>query len=128
MINDIIVSLPYPFNFFGLVVSFRRKVGFRFTNYSIFLFREEHKIENSKEYEKWIKENGEAKLFTEMMYFSAVAWCHANYKKQNFTREKLIRAISTAPHEDQQRIIEKWKQSQSFGAHESKKKAVTVTK
>lgn len=118
----IIVKLPYPRRFFGLTVSIPRQIGFLFTNQSIYNFRENLNIQTSEDYEKWIKDNGQNRLVTEMMYGAAQAYCQAERKKQTFTKSKLTAAIATAPAEVQESIVAAWRKSQTFGFVESKKK------
>ncbi len=125
MKDDLIISLPYPRKFFGLTISWNKKIGFLFTNLSIFLFREEAKITTSESYTNWIKANGESRLVTEMMYSAAQAYCLHYRLKQDFTKEKLMVAIASAPNETQQTIISAWRNSQTFGLIEGKKKQVT---
>jgi hypothetical protein len=118
----IIVKLPYPHNIWGITISLKRKIGFLFTNQSIFNFRENVGIQTSEDYERWIKENGESRLVTEMMYGAAQAYCQAAVKRQSFTKTKLTQAIASAPVEVQQEIVSAWRKSQTFGLVESKKK------
>ena len=125
MINSIVVSLPYPHKLWGMTLSLKRDVGFLFTNLSMFLFRENQKIETSKDYEKWIAENGQNRLVTEMMYAAAQAYCMELKLKQTFTKSNLTAAIATADAEIQARIVEGWRSSQTFGLVEGKKKPIT---
>lgn len=125
MINSIVVSLPYPHKFWGVTLSLKRDVGFLFTNLSMFLFRENQKIETSKDYEKWLEENGQNRLVTEMMFAAAQAYCLELRLKQNFTKSSLTAAIATADQETQKKIVEAWRSSQTFGAVEGKKKPIT---
>jgi hypothetical protein len=122
MINSLVVKLPYPHKFWGVTISLKRDVGFLFTNLSMFLFRENQKIETSKDYEKWIAEQGQNRLVTEMMYAAAQAYCMELRLKQTFTKSGLTAAVSMADQEIQVKIIESWRNSQTFGAVESKKK------
>jgi hypothetical protein len=118
----IVVSLPYPRRIFGITISLNRRIGFLFTNQSIFNFRENQKIETSDDYEKWIEQNGQNRLISEMMYASAQAYCQAKSKKQRFTKSQLIAAIALSPTETQESIVNAWRKSQTFGNVESKKK------
>ena len=118
----IIVKLPYPHNVWGITISLKRDIGFLFTNQSIFNFRENVGIQTSEDYERWMKENGETRLVTEMMYGAAQAYCQAAVKRQRFTKTKLTQAIAAAPVEVQQSIVSAWRKSQTFGLVESKKK------
>lgn len=95
-----------------------------FTNLSIFNFRENNNINNSDEWTKWVKENGEARLVSEMMYGAAQAYCMDNKVKQKFTKAKLTAAIALSGAEVQKTIVDAWQRSQTFGLVESKKKQI----
>jgi hypothetical protein len=122
--DTILISLPYPFKFLTL----SRKIGFTFTNLAMYLFRESTGITTSKEYEQWVKDHGQPGFISEMLYHSARAYCLQNRKRENFTREGLKKAIALSDTEIQNKILNVWKASESFGAtvKESKKKIVTV--
>jgi len=126
--NEIIVMLPYPHRIFGVTISLNKAVGFLFTNLSLFLFRENSGITTSDEYKAWLKNNGESRLITEMMFSAAQAYCMTYRKKQDFTKSKLTAAIATSAPETQQRIIDAWRKSQTFGMVEGKKKPITKRK
>jgi hypothetical protein len=116
------VKLPYPHYIWGVSISIKRKVGFLFTNQSIFNFRENMNINTSEDYERWMTENGQNRLVTEMMYAAAQAYCQASRSKQRFTKAKLTAAIATASPEIQAEIVNAWRHSQTFGVVEGKKK------
>lgn len=118
----IVVKLPYPHQIFGVTVSFKRSIGFLFTNQAIYNFRENLDIYTSEDYNGWIERNGQNRLVTEMMYAAAQAYCQAAVKKQTFTKSRLTAAIATAPAEVQESIVAAWRKSQTFGLVESKKK------
>lgn len=118
--DTILISLPYPFRF----LTFSRKIGFTFTNMAIFLFREHEDIKTSKDYSDWIEKHGQSGLITEMLYHAACAYCLANRKRENFTKEGLKKAIALADQETQEKILQVWRASETFGAtvKQSKKK------
>lgn len=120
----IVVNLPYPHRLFGVTVSLNRKVGFLFTNLATFQFRENIGIETSDQYKKWLSENGESRLVTEMMYGAAQAYCMNTKIKQRFTKSKLTAAIASASPEIQKQIVDSWRKSQTFGNVEGKKKTI----
>jgi len=124
MKDELIVFLPYPHKLLGLTVSTNKKVGFLFTNLSIYQFRENNNIATSEEYTKWIKENGESRLVTEMMYGAAQAYCMDRSIKQTFTKSKLTAAIALSGADVQKSIVDAWRKSQTFGLVESKKKVM----
>lgn len=118
--DSILIRLPYPVKFF----TFPRKIGFLFTNLSIFLFREKNEIKTSKDYEAWVENNGQSVFLSEMLYCSACAYCLTNKTKQNFTKEGLVKAIALANQAKQEDILKVWRSSETFGAtvKQSKKK------
>jgi hypothetical protein len=122
----IILNLPYPARFLGVNFLKPRRIGFLFTNLSIFLFRENEGLLTSDDYNAWVKERGQAQLVSEMVYAAAQAYCMEEKVKENFTHDLLRIAIATSCEADQKRIVEAWKHSQTFGAKIEKKK-VKVT-
>lgn len=122
--DSIIVSLPYPYKFLGVTFFLKRKIGFLFTNLATFQFRENAKFKTDDDYKKWLKENGQSRLISEMMYGAAQAYCLTEKKEQNFTKEKLIAAVSVAGDEIQKKILDGWERSQTFGAVLEKKKLI----
>lgn len=121
--DSIVLKLPYPVKF----LTIGRKIGFLFTNLSIFLFREANGLKDSKDYTDWVNVHGESGLIAEMLYHSACAWSLQNRKKQNFTKSGLSKAIALLSAEKQGQLMNVWKQSEIFGAtiKQSKKKPIT---
>ncbi|MGE5052050.1 MAG: hypothetical protein ACM3KI_11150 [Bacillota bacterium] len=120
--NDtIIVKLQYPVKILGLNMSFNRKIGFSFTNlYKALLY-----IENDcKTMTELKKTKSDAMIFNETLYFAAVAYCQLNKKKQNFTKEKLIKSFGLTDQSIVEQIFKTWSLSENFGAtvKQSKKK------
>jgi len=62
------------------------------------------------------KDKTDAQIFTECMYYAAMAFCEESRKKPNFTKEGLFRALALTKSETIEQVIEVWKQSESFGA------------
>jgi len=122
--DSILISLPYPVKF----LTIPRKIGFLFTNLSIFLFREHNEIKTSADYERWVKDHGQSVFINEMLYHSACAWCLQNKCRENFTKDGLTRALALASQEKQQAILKVWRASETFGAtvKPSKKKVATA--
>lgn len=120
--NDtIIVKLQYPCKILGLNMSFNRKIGFSFTNlYKALLY-----IENDcKTMTELKKTKSDAMIFNETLYFAAVAYCQLNKKKQNFTKEKLIKSFGLTDQSIVEQVFKTWSLSENFGAtvKQSKKK------
>jgi hypothetical protein len=105
-----------------------RKIGFLFTNLSIFLLREDKQFKTSEDYEDWAKQVGESGSVNEMLFYAARAWALQNKQKENFTREGLRQGIALSDHETQSKILNVWKQSQTFGATVKKKAVKKVTR
>lgn len=123
MTNDtVIVNLPFPSKFLGVSFFKYKQMGFVFTNLSIFLFRENNNLETSDDYNEWLKINGEAKLLNEMIYAAAQTYLMTNQLKQKFSKRDLSVAISSASEEVQKKIVNVWKNSNTFGNKEVKKK------
>lgn len=128
MKDSIVVKLPYPYFIFGITISVKREFGFLFTNQSIYNYRENVGIKDSAEYEKWVKENGDARLISEMLYGAAQAYYQRIRKRQPFTKSKLVAALAAAPIDIQKSIVDEWKKSQTYGFVEGKKKPPTIRK
>lgn len=121
--DTIIVSLPYPVKFLTL----KRKIGFTFTNLYKYLMW----VGNDKKpMSELRKEKSEQSLFNECLYWAAVAYCQTNKKAENFTKDKLIKAVVLSNQATQESIIKVWNASETFGAtiKESKKKVNQIQK
>lgn len=112
MNDTLIIKLPYPVRF----LTIPRKIGFLFTNLALFLLREDKGFDTSTDYEKWVKENGNTALANEWIYNAARAYCLQNRKRENFTKEGLLKAIAIAPAETKEKIMKTWLASEQFGA------------
>jgi len=121
MTDTIIVQLQYPVKILGLNLSFKRKVGFTFTNLYKFLFSQDKGLKDSKDFEQWQQTNGNNALINETLYFAAVAYCQLNRKKQNFIKSNLIKAFALTDSETNEKILKLWNQSENFGATVKKK-------
>jgi len=121
MTDTIIVKLQYPVKILGLNLSFKRKVGFTFTNLYKFLFAQDKGLKDSKDFEQWQQTNGNNILISETLYFAAIAYCQLNLKKQNFTKSNLIKSFALTDSETIERILNIWKLSENFGATVKKK-------
>lgn len=115
--DSIIIRLPYPVKF----LTIPRKIGFSFTNMAIYLFRDEHGLKDENDYKEWLKENGEARFVSEMLYSAARAYCYLNKQKENFTKEGLTKALALCITEKQNQILAVWRASETFGATVKKK-------
>lgn len=120
-----VVTLPFFTKpIFGISFQRSKRIGFEFTNQTIYNFRENVNINTSEDWERWIKENGQNVLVAEMTYGAAQAYCQAERKKQTFTKSSLTVAIVTADPETQKKIVDAWRSSQTFGVVEAKKKPI----
>lgn len=116
-----IVKLNYPYTFFGITISIPRRIGFMFTNLHMFNFRENTGIIDSKEMDQWVKKNGNQAMINEMVYGAAQAYCMIEKKKENFTKEKLIRAIAISSQQAQAKIMKAWEDSTDKTISDKKK-------
>lgn len=121
--GSIIVKLPYPHKLFGVTISLKRSIGFLFTNLSMFLFRENLGIKTSEDYTKWLKENGDIKLISEILYAAAIAFSMTERRKTNFTKRELLQAINAADEQTRDLLVNAWKMSTDFT---DKKKAAQI--
>ena len=116
--DTIIISLPYPVKF----LTIKRKIGFTFTNLYKYLLYEGN---GNKSMTELKKEKGENAILIESLYYTAVAYCQLNKKRQNFTLEGFKKCIALSSVADQEKILKVWRASETFGAtvKPSKKKA-----
>jgi len=121
MTDTIIVKLQYPVKILGLNLSFKRNVGFTFTNLYKFLFSQDKGLKDSKDFEQWHKTYGHNTLATESFYFAALAYCQLNRKKQNFTKSNLIKAFALTDQETIKKVMDVCALSENFGATVKKK-------
>lgn len=122
MKDSLIVQLPYPRRFLGVTISIKMNVGFLFTNLSMFLFRENNRMETNFDFDKWLKQHGETRYLIEQYYAAAQAYCMETRTKQTFTKTKLTQSITMADETVQKSLLEAWQRSHTYGAVESKKK------
>lgn len=117
--SSIVVKLSYPVKFLALP----RKIGFLFTNRYVYLMWVGH---DKKTMEEIRKGKTDVQIFTECLFYAAMAYCEENRKKSNFTQEGLTRALALTKKETIEQIMEVWRQSESFGAtvKTSKKKVI----
>jgi len=107
--NSITTKLSYPIGFLTLP----RKIGFLFTNRYIYLMWVGHGNKTMVEIQK---DKTDAQIFTECLYYAAMAFCEEARKKPNFTKDGLFKALALTKKETIDQIMEVWKQSESFGA------------
>lgn len=122
--GSITIKLPYPHKLFGVTISLKRPIGFLFTNLSMFLFRENLGIKTSEDYAKWLKENGDIKLISEILYAAAIAFSMTERKNNNFCKRELLQAINGADEQTRDMLVNAWKMSTDFNY---KKKVTPVT-
>jgi hypothetical protein len=122
MKDELIINMPFQVKILGIRLTINRKVGFLFTNLSMYLLRESANIQTSTDYNKWIKDLGEVRVLSNLLYYSAVAWCMQNRKKQKFTKSSLLTGINLCDEETQTRLFTGWQKSQTFGVKVDEKK------
>ncbi len=107
---------------FGFTVSIPRNIGFLFTNLSLYYFTQNNGLRTSADLERFNKEQGDAKLTTEMLFASAQAYCQENKKNINFEKSKLYVALISGSEQQQKDLFSAWGNSQTFGAKIDQKK------
>lgn len=119
--DTIVVRLPHPVKIMGIIVHIKRKIGFSFTNMAIYLFRDAMGFKTSKDYQQWVEQHGENKLIGEVLYYSAIAYCQLNKKRENFTKSGLSKAIAVSDPQISVDIMKVWANSETFGLSSKKK-------
>ena len=97
-----------------------------FTNLAKSEFLNANNLKTSKDYEKWLNENGrEIGLLHEMLYFSAIAY-NMNFRIKNdrFSKRGLMEAFNLADEETQKAIMQVWEKSENYGATYKKKQQI----
>lgn len=117
-----ILKLQYPYRILGITFVIGRKIGFLFTNLQMFQFRENTGVTDSKKMTEWIEQNGNQQLVNEMLFAAAQAYCMMNKTKENFGKEKLLKAISMSSVEVQARLMKAWEDSTDKTVSTGKKK------
>ena len=107
--SEIVVKLSYPFKFLTLP----RKIGFLFTNRYVYLMWVGH---DKKTMQEIRNDKTDGEIFTECLYYAALAYCEEKCKKPNFTKEGLTKALALTKKETIEQIMEIWRQAESFGA------------
>jgi hypothetical protein len=92
----------------------------------MFIFREDNKIETTKDLEKWRKNRGDYDFFACVAFSAAKSYSLQNRKKFKLELGKVALGLATAKKEDLERLTKAWKDSQEYGATQipGKKKVV----
>lgn len=98
------------------------KVGFCFWNDAILLTCRNMKIE-LKDFFQWAEKN-QTLYFSEMLYAAYLIWCKENYHRPSLSKQDLLYSFSIAKIEDQKAVMQTWRDSESFGVKEDKKKVI----
>ena len=77
----------------------------------------------SETFEKGIEKNGNVKFANEMLYAAAQAYCMMNKTKENFSKDKLVQAISMSSQDIQDKLMKTWFDSMDKSLESDKKKA-----
>ena len=119
--DQVIVTLPYPIQIMGLKLTKRREIGFAFTNLVQVMFYNTHGLKTSNDLKKWQQENGMELNTSEVLYYSAIAYCQLNYVKPNFTKEGLLKALLMGDKTELDKLKQCHDLSLSFGLSVKKK-------
>ena len=60
---------------------------------------------------EWVEKNGNQQLVNEMIYGAAQAYCMMEKKKENFTKEKLIKAITMTEYHITAKLLDELNKS-----------------
>lgn len=129
--DTIVVKMPYPIRVGRFSISLDKKVGFTFTNLTIFFFRQNIGVETNKQLQDWHKENGHAKFMFETLWAAYEAYCALNYKKVKLDKEHFILAFSALTEDKKEQVLKVMQQAQDFGLKQppgSKKKVTRKRK
>lgn len=122
--DKIKVSLPFlQKNWLGRQRIKYKTIGFEFTNLmmSTFILNNNLVGKKPKDLNEMVEKNGQNWYLNESFYCAALAYCQSEKMPENFTKEALIKAIILADQETQQKILNTWQNSQTFGASFKKK-------
>jgi len=93
---------------------FKRKIGFSFDQLSMFRLLQNNSIDLPS-HSKWIKETPRHKIAAEQIFAAAESYCITRRRKNNFTKEKLSKALIEAGEEVTKKIIDCYMQSEQLG-------------
>ena len=126
MINRIDIKIPYPKKVGFISINFKKRVFFSFDNLSLFIFREDNKIETSKDLTEWQKQHPQFDMFVHAAYSAAKSYCMHERKPFKLDLNKFALGLAQLKKEELNNLIEVWKRSQTYGSANppGKKKAV----
>lgn len=120
MTGKIEIKLPYFKRFLFLRFKAKIKAGFLFWNEAILITCRNVGID-MKDFFTWAEKN-QTLYFSEQLYGAYLLWCRENYTKPKLTKQDLLWGFSNADEADQKKVMETWKESESFGVRDDKKK------
>lgn len=125
MINKVTIKIPYPKKLGLIFLNTKKKVSFSFDNLSMFIFREDNKIDTVAHFNKWQKEHSDFDMFVYAAYAAAKSYSTNERKKFNLNLNKFALGLAQAEKSDLEKLTKVWKDSQSYGAERmpGKKKA-----
>jgi len=128
MINRVTIKLPYQKRFGLISINSKKKVSFSFDNLSLFIFREDNKIDTTEDFSKWRKEHSEFDLFVHAAFCAAKSYCMHEKKSFKLQLNKFALGLAQVDKDELQRLIDVWNNSQSYGADsiKGKKKVAKV--
>ena len=115
MINKYSLKIPYPKKFGIISFNTKKKVNFSFDNLSLFLFREENKIDTPEDFRNWKKEHSDFDLFVYAAYFAAKSYAVQNRKILKLQLNKFALGLAQANPDELTKLTEVWKRSQEYG-------------
>ena len=129
MINQVKIKMPYPIRVGFFSINTKKTINLSFDNLALFLFHQDEKINDSKDFKEWQEKHGKFDLFVYGSYYAAKSWEMQNRKELRINFKKFAVGLAQLNQAELERITEVWQRSQSYGAAEIPgKKKVTVKK
>jgi len=126
MINQLTLRIPYYKRIGFISFNIKKKVDFSFDNLSMFIFREDEKIDTPDDFEQWQKEHSQYDLFIHAVYSAAKSYYLQHKKDFKFDIKKFALGLAQLPESDLKKLTEVWQRSQNYGIDKLNKKKATV--
>lgn len=120
--DTIILRLPFAKRtWYGMQVIKHRAIGFEFTNRLKLELANLHGLEKESDFNALVEKHGQQWVINQSLFCSARAFCITNRLQENFDYDSLMKALALADTSDQEKLMNCWKNSQTFGASFKKK-------
>ena len=115
MINQVKIKLPYPVRVGFFSINRKKNIWLSFDNLSLFLFQQEEKINDSKEFQAWQEKHGKFDLFVYGAYYAAKSYAMHNRLKFDVDFKKFAFGLANLNENEMKELTEVWQRSQSYG-------------